>query len=666
MSSSSFLRRGIAAGLASALLIAVGFFVMGLTATPAVADTVEPTLIPARTSSDPEIQQCSDSATGWSGLCLFTSNDLGTHGPSFDWVYPMESTYLYTMDSGLDPSLPSSWQDRGAIFTESQIPWAGRYPDGTLPQHLWAPTHASFQGMHYLLVPEITDVTQVHTSSRIAIARSSSLFGGYTYLGAYDIGGYASDPAIFFKPQQGREPAPIPFLVYADGDGDTCGGLTIAQLDYQNITAIAGSPQPIAINGLAENFGTSGPGCAGKGRPYLEGASLYHFGPDETGSATGSSYYLIFAVKPEGGFHGASQEVIAYATASSVWGPYTYQGIIMEGSSTEWTNQASIQKYGDHYLFAYHDGTSANGLPARKVRGACLTFQRGLINKIERSTDGFARCNAIQGTIALRSRGNGQVVVAGNFGAADLSASSGLIGGWEKFDVVPRNGGRLALRAHANGKFVSSNHSLGALNADATGVGPQEEFALTFNANGTVSILNNLGHPVAPVLSSNSTTLIDSWTPKAPTVGSDFDILPFRLAFGLRSLANGRFVAAPNAGVEPLIAAGATGALPDWQDTFTFENQADGFLAMRWAIPNQLVCAENAGSSSLIANRTAVGLWEEYLLLWNSDRTFSLQARVNNRFVAAENAGGSPLIANRTEVGLWERFYLIDTAGMRW
>ena len=290
-----------------------------------------------------------------------------------------------------------------------------------------APTHTSFQGNHYLLVPDVSDITPpgVSTSSRIAIASSTNLFGGFTFQGTYPINGYASDPAIFFRPQGGLEPAPTPFLVYADGDGENCGGLSIAQLSRDNITTMATTPQAITIDGLADVFGTTGKGCPAKGRPYLEGASLYWFTTAETGSANvglGGDYYLVFAVKPEGGSHGKSQEVIAYATSSSATGPYTYRGVIMEASSSEWTNQASIQKYGDHYMFAYHDGTPTNDLPARKVRGACLTFQRGRINPIQRTTDGFARCQAISGTIALRSVGNGNVVVAAPTGVAPLQA----------------------------------------------------------------------------------------------------------------------------------------------------------------------------------------------------------------------------------------------------
>jgi hypothetical protein len=36
-----------------------------------------------------------------------------------------------------------------------------------------------------------------------------------------------------------------------------------------------------------------------------------------------------------------------------------------------------------------------------------------------------------------------------------------------------------------------------------------------------------------------------------------------------------------------------------------------------------------------------------------------LRARANGRYVTAESAGAQPLIANRTAVGAWEEFDLI-------
>jgi len=62
---------------------------------------------------------------------------------------------------------------------------------------------------------------------------------------------------------------------------------------------------------------------------------------------------------------------------------------------------------------------------------------------------------------------------------------------------------------------------------------------------------------------------------------------------------------------------------------------------------------------SLIANRSAVGPWETFSVIHNSDRTVSLRALVNGRYVTAECRGLDALIANRTVIGPWEKFDLI-------
>jgi hypothetical protein len=43
-------------------------------------------------------------------------------------------------------------------------------------------------------------------------------------------------------------------------------------------------------------------------------------------------------------------------------------------------------------------------------------------------------------------------------------------------------------------------------------------------------------------------------------------------------------------------------------------------------------------------------------LVANPDGSVSLKAYINGKYVTAENAGGSPLIANRSAIGLWEEF----------
>jgi hypothetical protein len=82
-------------------------------------------------------------------------------------------------------------------------------------------------------------------------------------------------------------------------------------------------------------------------------------------------------------------------------------------------------------------------------------------------------------------------------------------------------------------------------------------------------------------------------------------------------------------------------------------------ISLRAHANGDYVTADNAGTSPLIANRTAIGGWETFTLVHNGDGSVSLQSHANNDYVTADNAGASALIANRTVIGPWEEFDLI-------
>jgi hypothetical protein len=85
-------------------------------------------------------------------------------------------------------------------------------------------------------------------------------------------------------------------------------------------------------------------------------------------------------------------------------------------------------------------------------------------------------------------------------------------------------------------------------------------------------------------------------------------------------------------------------------------------ISLRAHADTEYVTAENDGGSALIANRTAVGAWEQFDEINEGNGNIALRAHANNLIVTAENAGASPLIANRTVVGSWETFQLVDNS----
>ena len=145
--------------------------------------------------------------------------------------------------------------------------------------------------------------------------------------------------------------------------------------------------------------------------------------------------------------------------------------------------------------------------------------------------------------------------------------------------------------------------------------------------------------------------------PVRPTGCCSSTTTPFHPgAVALRALVNGRLVCAENAGAASLIA--NRGAIGLWE-TFDLIDAGDGYVAFRSHANGRIVAAENAGQDPLIANRDAIGSWEQFQIINNPDGSISLRANANGRIVAAENAGQDALIANRDAIGAWEEFDLI-------
>ncbi|HMG53578.1 MAG TPA: family 16 glycosylhydrolase [Kofleriaceae bacterium] len=78
--------------------------------------------------------------------------------------------------------------------------------------------------------------------------------------------------------------------------------------------------------------------------------------------------------------------------------------------------------------------------------------------------------------------------------------------------------------------------------------------------------------------------------------------------------------------------------------------------SVRASANSTFVSAEAAGASPLVANRTAVGSWEQFRVIDNGDGTIALQAVINGRFVTANLDNGGRLIASQTAIGTRERF----------
>jgi len=167
-----------------------------------------------------------------------------------------------------------------------------------------------------------------------------------------------------------------------------------------------------------------------------------------------------------------------------------------------------------------------------------------------------------------------------------------------------------------------------------------------------------LGHTIESFSEANFLhLLLGGITTAAGAVPANCSVsTPPTRVISLRAHANGKFVTAENAGAQPLIANRT--AIGPWEQ-FDLLEAGNGTNALRAHANSKIVTADNAGANPLIAGQTAIGTSETFLLVHNPDGSLSLKASVNGKFVAAENAGDGALIANRTAIGGWEEFDLI-------
>jgi hypothetical protein len=137
--------------------------------------------------------------------------------------------------------------------------------------------------------------------------------------------------------------------------------------------------------------------------------------------------------------------------------------------------------------------------------------------------------------------------------------------------------------------------------------------------------------------------------------GTNQKWLPANGTVGLRANADGRVVTAENAGVAALIANRVV--VGAWE-TFDLVDNPDSSVSLRAHANSDYVDA--AGSTtSLIADSTGIGTNEKFDLVYNPDGSVSFRAHSDGDLVTAENAGASSLIANRTAVGPWEEFDIL-------
>jgi|GEM_PF-2238036 len=141
-----------------------------------------------------------------------------------------------------------------------------------------------------------------------------------------------------------------------------------------------------------------------------------------------------------------------------------------------------------------------------------------------------------------------------------------------------------------------------------------------------------------------NTTVIDN----VSTTGTA--LIPLNKIVSFRALANNQYVCADIAGANPLIA-NRTSVGP-WEQ-FLVEDAGGGNVYLKSQANGKYV---TAGASPLIASQTTHGTAETFKWVDQGNGQVSFLALANNLYVCADNGGSSPLIANRNYTALYETF----------
>ncbi len=474
-------RRRTLIGVAAAAVAATVTASLLTTAPTASADVDGPYYATQANASDPHIIRCKAPGSTTEGYCLFTSLDMGQDFAYDGNHYPMRDTKLYYSHTGR----ADDW-----IFIRNVATEVGHYKsDGgwiaNNAYHQWAPAAVKWGSRYYAYVPNVADKTvpAISQTSRIAVWRSApdSPLGEYEYRSYITpVEGYMSDPEVFID-------GSTRYLIWANGDNSTCGTFSMAEMvDYR--TLVPRDATAIEIDGV-EVLGD----CDGSGpktTPYMEGASLFQFNaPDMPGP-----YTLVFAVKPTsvptecksnvGGLNTAN-EAIAYATSQTVRGPYEYQGIIMCGSTTEWTNQATImQMQAEHgskpWVIVYHDADDGDDTKQRNLHAECLFTGGGRIAGVYRQPHdnkyGFNDCVEDGGYFAfsglqvydVEQPSKPPILSTPNAGGDPAVLNRYAVGDWERFKVFKKGNGNYVIQSLANKKYLCAHGVVTALEASCS------------------------------------------------------------------------------------------------------------------------------------------------------------------------------------------------------
>ena len=268
-------------------------------------------------------------------IYIYPSHDIETGMPENDNGdhFAMRDYHILSIDS-----IGGKVTDHGVALDVKDIPWAGR--------QLWAPDAAFKNGTYYLYFP-VKDKQDVF---RIGVATSKSPTGPFKAQPKPIEGSLSIDPAVF-----------------TDTDGKSymyVGGIWGGQLQRwrtgkydaskpkeQEPAATEESVGPRVARMSNDMLSFAEPVKEVKilgqdGKPFLAGDTKHRFFEGGWMHKYNGKYYFSYST--------GDTHLLVYATGDSPYGPFTYQGVIMNPVEGWTTHHSIVEVDGKWYIF-YHD-----------------------------------------------------------------------------------------------------------------------------------------------------------------------------------------------------------------------------------------------------------------------------------------------------------------------
>lgn len=278
-------------------------------------------------------------------LYIYPSHDVEANVPSDDAGshFAMRDYHVLSMDQ-----IGGKVTDHGVALDLRDVPWAGR--------QLWAPDAANKNGTYYLYFPA-KDKQDIF---RIGVATSQSPTGPFKAEPKPIEGSYSIDPAVFTD-FDGKSYLYVGGIWggqlqrWTAGKYDASGSKT--DLGKDNEPALGPRVARLSSNMLTLDEPLKEIRILDKtGQPLLGGDHNRRFFEGSWLHKYNGKYYF------------------SYSTGDSPYGPFTYQGVILNPVSG-WTTHHSIVEFkGKWYLF-YHDVELSGKTHLRNVKVRELTYK---------------------------------------------------------------------------------------------------------------------------------------------------------------------------------------------------------------------------------------------------------------------------------------------------